>query len=415
MEWNTLALLILLALFALWKLDFIATLLNLKALSPEVPAEFADVFDAERYAKSQAYTRESARFEIIHSTFSLGLLLVFWILGGFGWLDGVARGLVTGEIPAGLVFLGLLFLGHTLVHLPFSIYDTFVIEEKFGFNKTTPKTFIIDQIKGLLLAGLIGLPMAAGILWIFGHVANAWLWAWGFFVAFQLFLTWLAPTLILPLFNKFTPMEDGPLLQAIHAMAKKCGFPLAEISVMDGSKRSTKANAFFTGFGKTKKIALYDTLIEEQTQDELVAVLAHEIGHFKLRHIVQRLVVSVVQAAALFFLLGLVIDGGKFSRELFDAFGVKTISAHVGLVLFGLLFSPVSRLLGIAAAAWSRKHEFEADAYAAKATGKPESLVTALKKLSAKNLSNLTPHPFRVFLDYSHPPTLKRIDALRSL
>jgi STE24 endopeptidase len=416
MEWNAVALLILLALFALWKLDFIATLLNLKALTPELPREFADVFDAERYARSQAYTRESARFEIIHSTFSLAILLVFWTLGGFGWLDGIARGLISAEIPAGLVFLGLLFVGHTLIHLPFSIYDTFVIEEKFGFNKTTPKTFAIDQFKGLLLAAVLGLPLVAGLLWIFGHVAHAWLWAWGFFVTFQLFLTWLAPTLILPLFNKFTPMADGPLLRAIHAMAEKCGFPLAEISVMDGSKRSTKANAFFTGFGKTKKIALYDTLVEEQTQDELVAVLAHEIGHFKLRHIVQRLAVSVVQAAALFFLLGLVIkEDGTFSRELFDAFGVTKISPHVGLVLFGLLFAPASRLLGIAAAAWSRKHEFEADAYAARATGQPEALVSALKKLSAKNLSNLTPHPFRVFLDHSHPPVLVRIAALRNL
>jgi STE24 endopeptidase len=416
MEWNAVALLILLALFALWKLDFIATLLNLKALTPELPREFADVFDAERYARSQAYTRESARFEIIHSTFSLAILLVFWTLGGFGWLDGIARGLISAEIPAGLVFLGLLFVGHTLIHLPFSIYDTFVIEEKFGFNKTTPKTFAIDQFKGLLLAAVLGLPLVAGLLWIFGHVAHAWLWAWGFFVTFQLFLTWLAPTLILPLFNKFTPMADGPLLRAIHAMAEKCGFPLAEISVMDGSKRSTKANAFFTGFGKTKKIALYDTLVEEQTQDELVAVLAHEIGHFKLRHIVQRLAVSVVQAAALFFLLGLVIkEDGTFSRELFDAFGVDKISPHVGLVLFGLLFAPASRLLGIAAAAWSRKHEFEADAYAARATGQPEALVSALKKLSAKNLSNLTPHPFRVFLDHSHPPVLVRIAALRQI
>lgn len=415
MEWNALALVILVALFALWKLDFIATILNLKALSPELPTEFADTFDAERYAKSQAYTRESARFEIIHSTFSLAVLLIFWTLGGFGWLDSSARSLVSGEIPAGLVFLGLLFAGHTLLHLPFSIYDTFVIEEKFGFNKTTPKTFVIDQIKGLLLAAVLGLPLVAGILWIFGNIAHAWLWAWGFFVTFQLFLTWLAPSVILPLFNKFTPMADGPLRQAIERMAEKCGFPLGEISVMDGSKRSTKANAFFTGFGKTKKIALYDTLVEEQTQDELVAVLAHEIGHFKLRHIVQRLAVSIVQAAALFYLLGLVIDGGKFSRELFNAFGVAQISPHVGLVLFGLLFSPVSRLLGIAANAWSRKHEFEADAFAAKATGKPESLVTALKKLSAKNLSNLTPHPLRVFLDHSHPPTIVRIQALRSL
>ena len=416
MEFNTLGILILLALFALWNLDFIATLLNLKALSPELPAEFRDVFDADRYAKSQAYTRESARFEIIHSIYSLGVLLVFWFLGGFGWLDQFSRSLISGDIPAGLVFLGLLFVGHLLLHLPFSIYDTFVIEEKFGFNKTTPKTFAMDQVKSIILAAVIGLPFAAGILWIFGNVANAWLWAWGFFVAFQLFVTWLAPTLILPLFNKFTPMEDGPLRQAIQAMATKCGFPLGEISVMDGSKRSTKANAFFTGFGKNKKIALYDTLVAEQEQDELVAVLAHEIGHFKLKHIVQRLVVSMLQAGVLFYLLGLAVNpNGAFSRELFDAFGVADISPHVGLVLFGLLFSPASRILGIASNAWSRKHEFEADAFAANATGKPESLVSALKKLSAKNLSNLTPHPFRVFLDHSHPPVLVRIEALRAL
>lgn len=415
MEWNALAIVIILALFGLWKLDFIATILNLKALSPDLPKEFADVFDAERYAQSQAYTRESARFEVIQSTASLFILLAFWLGGGFGWLDKLARSMAGGELQAGLIFLSLLFLGQMILQLPFSIYDTFVIEEKYGFNKTTPKTFALDQIKGLLLAGALGLPLAAGILWIFGHVANAWLWAWGFFVTFQLFLTWLAPSLILPLFNKFTPMADGPLRQAIEAMARKCGFPLGEISVMDGSKRSTKANAFFTGFGKMKKIALYDTLVEEQTQDELVAVLAHEIGHFKLKHIVQRLAVSIIQAAVLFYLLGLVISGGTFSRMLFDAFGVEIISAHVGLVLFALLFSPVSRLLGIAANAWSRKHEFEADAFAANATGHAESLVSALKKLSAKNLSNLTPHPFRVFLDHSHPPVLTRIRALRSL
>ena len=415
MELNAVAILILVALFALWKLDFIATILNLKALSPDLPKEFEDTFSAERYSCSQEYVRESSRFEIIHSTYSLFVLLLFWFLGGFGWLDDSARRLVGGEIPAGLVFLGALFLGHMILHWPFNYYETFVLEEDYGFNKTTRKTFVADNLKGLLLASVFGLPLAAGILWIFGNVTHAWIWAWGFFVTFQLFLTWLAPTLILPLFNKFTPMADGPLRQAIEAMARKCGFPLGEISVMDGSKRSAKANAFFTGFGKNKKIALYDTLIEEQTQDELVAVLAHEIGHFKLRHIVQRLAVSIIQAAVLFYLLGLVIDGGGFSRELFDAFGVGEISPHVGLVLFGLLFAPASRLLGIAANAWSRKHEFEADAFAAKATEKPEFLVSALKKLSAKNLSNLTPHPFRVFLDHSHPPVLVRINALRAL
>lgn len=416
MEWNAVGISILIALFLLWKLDFIATLLNLKALSPELPAEFQGTYDSERYARSQAYTRESSRFEIIHSVWSLALLLGFWMFGGFSWLDETARNLVSGEIPAGLVFLSLLFLGHTLLHLPFSIYDTFVIEERYGFNKTTPKTFVLDQVKSLMLGAALGLPLSAGILWIFGNIPWAWLGAWIFFTVFQLLLTWLAPSVILPLFNRFTPMEDGPLRRAIEAMAEKCGFPLGEISVMDGSKRSTKANAFFTGFGKNKKIALYDTLIEEQSQEEVVAVLAHEIGHFKLRHIVQRLIVSMIQSGVLFFLLGQIIDpAGRFSRLLFDAFGFETVSPHVGLVLFGLLFAPVSRILGIAANAWSRKHEFEADAYAAKVTGDAESLISALKKLSARNLSNLTPHPLRVFLDHSHPPVLVRIQALQIL
>jgi STE24 endopeptidase len=416
MEWNAVGITILVALILLWKLDFIATILNLKALSPEIPTEFEGVYDPERYAKSQAYTRESARFEIVHSVYSLWLLLAFWFMGGFGWLDHLVRGMVHGEIVVGLVFLGLLFLGHLLLHLPFSIYDTFVIEERYGFNKTTPATFVVDQIKGLLLAAVLGLPLVAGLLWIFTNVTQAWLWAWGFFVTFQLFVVWIAPTVILPLYNKFTPLPDGPLLQAINTMAKKCGFPIGEVSVTDGSKRSTKANAYFTGFGKTKKIALFDTLIEEQTQDELVAVLAHEIGHFKLKHIIQQLVIVLSQAGVLFFLLGLVIDPhGAFARQLFDAFRVETISPHVGLVLFGLLFAPASKILGVLGNIRSRKHEFEADAFAANAVGGGETLISALKKLSTRNLSNLTPHPLRVFLDHSHPPTLQRIIALRSL
>lgn len=415
MELNLVGLAILVALLLLWNLNFVASLLNLKALTPEMPAEFADTLDADRYARSQAYTRESARFDIIESTASLFGLLVFWFLGGFGWLDGLARSLAGGEITAGLIFLALVFVGLQLVSLPFSIYSTFVIEERFGFNKTTPKTFAVDQLKSLLLTAALGLPLAAGLLWIFGHIEHAWLWAWLFFSAFQLFLMWIAPTVILPLFNKFEPMPEGSLRDSIEAMAERCDFPLTEISVMDGSRRSTKANAYFTGFGKNKKIALYDTLVEEQTDDELVAVLAHEIGHFKCRHILQRIAVSIVQSGVLFFLLGLAIDpDGAFAQMLFASFGVETVSPHVGLVLFGILFSPVARLLGIFSNAWSRKHEFEADAFAAKVTGDPAPLVGALKKLSAKNLSNLTPHPLRVVLDYSHPPLVERLRALRA-
>lgn len=416
MDLNWLGILILAALLLLWNLDFVVTLLNLKAQSPTPPAELADVFDAERFAKSQAYTRVSSSFGIIESVVSLFLLLGFWFCGGFGWLDGLSRSWFENELLAGLAFLALLFLGHTLIHLPLSIYSTFVIEERFGFNKTTPKTFAIDQIKGLLLSAVLGLPLAAGVLWIFGSVPQAWLWAWVLFTAVQLFLMWLAPVVILPLFNKFEPMSDGPLREAIERMAAQCEFPLTEISVMDGSKRSTKANAYFTGFGKTKKIALYDTLVEEQSTDELVAVLAHEIGHFKCRHIIQRLAVSIVQSGALFFLLGLAIDpNGSFARLLFEAFGVETISPQVGLVLFGILFSPVSRILSVFANMWSRRHEFEADAYAAKVTGDASALSSALKKLSAKNLSNITPHRLRVFLDYSHPPVLQRLHALKAL
>jgi STE24 endopeptidase len=227
---------------------------------------------------------------------------------------------------------------------------------------------------------------------------------------------YLAPTFILPLFNKFEPMEDGELKSRIQEMAKKCEFPLTEIHVMDGSKRSTKSNAFFTGFGKRKKIALFDTLIENHGTDELLGVLAHEIGHFKKKHIIQRMVFSIVQTAVIFFLLGLVTDqSSAFARELFEAFGVTTISTYAGLVFFMLLFSPVSRVLGVIGNLSSRKHEFEADAYAAEAQETPEHLIKGLKKLAADNLSNLTPHPFPVFLDYSHPPMLVRIKALREL
>lgn len=414
-EFNTIAIVLLIALLLLWNLDFIATILNLKHLRPEVPEEFKGVYDDEKYAKSQAYTRASSRFEIITSVVFLTTLLVFWFLGGFGHLDALARGIGGKILRIGLTFFFLLAILNYLLHLPFEIYDTFVLEERFGFNKTTVKTFIADQIKSALLMAVIGLPILAAILWIFQNIEHAWIWAWATFTLFSLVLTYLAPSLILPIYNKFEPMPDGELRSAIQAMADKCAFPLTEISIMDGSKRSAKSNAFFTGFGKRKKIALYDTLIEQQSTDELVGVLAHEIGHFKRKHIVQRMVLSIIQTAVIFFLLGLATDSeGAFARKLFDAFGVGPISIHVGLVLFFILFKPVSRILSVAMSAWSRKHEFEADAYAADAQGSPEHLISALKKLSTANLSNLTPHPLPVFLDHSHPPVLQRIQALRN-
>lgn len=417
---TTLALLIVIALFLLWKLDFVATILTLKSLKPELPEEFTGVWDSEKYAKSQAYERAGAKLGIISSVISLTILLLFWFSGGFQFFDQWARSLVENpehplrsQILVGLLFSGTLFLLNTLLSIPLDVYHTFVHEEKFGFNKTTPATFISDQLKGLLLAAILGLPFLALLLWIFNTVPNAWLYAWLATTALSLLMSYLAPTYIMPLFNKFTPMEDGELKSAIEAMATKCDFPLTGLYIIDGSKRSSKANAFFTGFGKNKKIALYDTLVENQSTDELVGVLAHEIGHFKCKHIIQRMVLSVVQSALIFFLLGLVISpDSSFAQTLFTAFRVEQVSVHVGFLIFFILFKPASRLISIGMSMLSRKHEFEADHYAATAQETPVHLSSALKKLSSDNLSNLTPHPLEVFLHHSHPPVLQRLQAL---
>lgn len=415
-DWNFMTAIIVVALFLLWKLEFAATLLNLKAFPTTVPDELADVMDAPKLDQARAYLTVNARLDIVKSCFSLGVLLVFWFAGGFGWLDGWARSLAPTEVTAGLVFLSALLLGQSLISLPFSVYDTFVIEEKFGFNRATPATFIMDRLKGLLLAAVIGLPLGAAVLWIFGNVSHAWLWAWVVMTVIQLLLTWLAPSLIMPLFNKFTPMPDGELKRAIEALGTRCGFPLDGVFVMDGSKRSTKANAFFTGLGKRKKIALFDTLIDKSSTPELLGVLAHEIGHFRRGHIKQRLAAGIFQTAVIFFLLGLATDPtGKFARLLFDAFGVTQISPHVGLVLFSILLEPVSKLLGVVMNAWSRRHEFEADAYAAEVTGDGAPLAAALKKMTADHLSHPSPGRLRVWLDYSHPPLLERLRALRGV
>ena len=412
-DWNFMSVIILVGVFLLWKLEFAATLLNLKAFPTHVPRSLNGLMDQEKLDQARAYLRVNARFGILQSTVSLVVLLVFWSIGGFAWLDDLARSFTPSLLVAGLIFLSLLLLGQSLISLPFSIYDTFVIEEKFGFNRSTPATFIKDRLKGLLLAAVIGLPLMAAVLWIFSNVEHAWLWAWIVVTAVQLILTYLAPSWIMPLFNKFTPMPDGELKQDIEALGVKCGFPLTGVFVMDGSKRSTKANAFFTGLGKRKKIALFDTLVEKSSKPELLGVLAHEIGHFRCGHIKQRLAVGILQTAVIFYLLGLATDpDGKFSRLLFDAFGVKTISPHVGFVLFSIMLEPVSKALAVLANAWSRRHEFEADAYAANVTGDGAALGDALKKMSADHLSHPSPAPLRVWLDYSHPPLVERLEAL---
>jgi STE24 endopeptidase len=410
-----LAIIIVISLFLLWNLEFIATLLNIKTFPPSAPRELDGMMDQEKLDKARSYLNVNSRFDIVKSTFSLAVLLCFWFLHGFPFLDNLVRSFSENEIVVGMIFLAVLFISQNLISLPFDWHETFGIEEKFGFNKSTPATFIVDRIKGLFLAAIIGLPIIAGILWIFQEVPNAWIWAWAFVTAVQLLLTYLAPTFILPLFNKFTPMPEGELRTKIEELGTSCGFPLEGVFIIDGSKRSTKANAYFTGFGKHKKIALFDTLIEKSSIPELLAILAHEIGHFRLGHIKQRLFVGILQMALIFFLIGLATDkNGAFARLLHDAFFVETISTHTGLVFFTILLEPASKFLSVLANAWSRKHEFEADAYAAKSTGNPEALATALKKLSSDHLSHPAPHKLRVVLDYSHPPLLQRLRALGS-
>ncbi len=408
---NIFTIIILAAILIDFILGITANRLNLKALSKELPSEFEGVYDEETYAKSQEYTRVNTRFGFITGTFDLMLLLVFWFAGGFNWLDQWARAFDFGVIGTGLIFIGVLVFAKLIISLPFGIYSTFVIEERFGFNKTTPKTFAADRIKGLLLSVVIGAPLLAGVIAFFEYGGTwAWLYAWLVVTAFSLVMQYIAPTWIMPIFNKFTPLEDGELRQAIEDYAEKVNFPLQGIYVIDGSRRSAKSNAFFTGFGKNKRIALFDTLIENHTTEELVAVLAHEIGHYKKKHIVKNMTISILHTGVMFALLSVFLQ----VPALFDAFYMEEMSIYAGLLFFGLLYSPVETLLGIAMQVMSRKHEYEADRYAAVTISEKEEMVNVLKKLSKDNLSNLTPHPFYVFLNYSHPPVLKRIEAIRN-
>ena len=401
---------ILVALLCQNGLALLADVLNLRALRAEPPAGFEDVYDRERYARSQEYTRARTRFSFWPQVCDLVLLLVFWFGGGFAWLDRWTRGLGHGELVTGLLFIAVLVLAKALLDLPFKYGSTFVIEERFGFNKTTRETFWADAAKGLGLALLLGGPLLAAILWFFGRFGDqAWLVCWGVTALFTLVLQWVAPTWIFPLFNKFKPLEEGELRAAVLAYAQRAAFPLEGLFVIDGSRRSTKANAFFTGFGKRKRVALFDTLIARHTTEELVAVVAHEIGHFKRGHIVQGLVLGMLQAGVVFFLLSLALARG----ELFVAFGVATPSVHAGLVFFALLYTPLELVLGLLLQAFSRRNEFEADAFARTTTGRAEALVSALKRLSADSLSNLTPHPLYVALHHSHPTLVERVAALR--
>ncbi|MFW6054596.1 MAG: M48 family metallopeptidase [Thermodesulfobacteriota bacterium] len=407
---NIYLIVILVSVIGAYLLENTAVFLNVRHLDPAVPKEFIDVVDREKYRRSQEYTRKQSKVNLFHSSVNLAIVLAFILGGGFAWLDGLVRTFSLGPVWTGLIFFAFLGIALDLASLPFEIYTTFVLEEAFGFNRTTPGLFIKDKLKGYLLALVIGGPLLSGVLLFLGRYPDwGWLFAWSLVTLVMLLLHFLAPTLILPLFNTFIPLEDGELKRKIEAYARRNGFDLSGIFVMDGSRRSTKSNAFFTGLGRKKRIALFDTLIERHEPDELVAVLAHEIGHYKKRHIRKNMILAIAKTGILLYLVSLFIS----HPPLFAAFGLYQPSVYAGLVFFALLYTPIALLLSLYLNSLSRKFEYQADAFAAETTKRPENLIQALKRLSVDNLSNLTPHPFYVFVNHSHPPVLNRIKALR--
>lgn len=406
---NGYAIIILVCLLLHYGVSTAADWLNLRLPRDRVPPEMAGLLDEGWLHRATAYLRASTRLGFWEELFDLLLLLGFWFCGGFNYVDTGVRALGFGPVVTGVLYMGVLVLANLLLSLPFAIYATFVIEERFGFNRTTPRLFVLDRLKGLMLAVVLGVPLLAAVLAFFEHAGPwAWVWCWLVVVAFSLFVQFLAPVLILPLFNKFVPLEDGELKSAITDMAQRAAFPLRGIVVMDGSKRSSKANAFFVGFGRFKRIALYDTLLRDHSVAELVAVLAHEIGHFKMRHILQRLGLGILHTGVMLFLLSVFLT----HRGLFDAFHMQHTSVYAGMIFFGILYTPVELLLSLVVNSISRRQEYAADRFARDLTGSGEPLVTALRKLSINSLNDLSPHPFYVCLHYSHPPILERIRAL---
>ena len=409
---NIFAVIILIAILGEYLLSLASSILSLRTFSPTLPAEFRDVFDEDKYAQARHYSQTQTYFGFIHSSIDLIILLTFWFFGGFEWLDQVVRTAGYGPLVSGLVYIGSLTLASSLLGLPFRLYSTFVIEARFGFNRTTVGTFASDLLKGLVLGVVLGGLLLAVVLLFFEWAGPlAWLWCWLAATAFMLAIQFVAPTWIMPIFNKFTALDDGELHDAIVNYTRSESFPLQGLFIVDGSRRSSKANAFFTGFGTNKRIGLFDTLVDDYSVQEVVAVVAHEVGHYKKQHIVKSMVLSVAHLGVMFWVLSFFLQ----QEALFTAFFVTEPSVYTGLLFFGLLFTPVELVLSVLLNVFSRKNEFEADEFSAMTTGDGESLVRALKKLSADNLSNLTPHPVDVFLHYSHPPVLERIRSLHKI
>jgi STE24 endopeptidase len=382
--------------------------LNTTTLSNVLPAALIGFYDEATYSKQQDYERVNYKFGLVSDILSFIVILAMLFLGGFAWIDGLIQPLTSSSILQAIFFFGILAFAADLLSLPLDIYHTFVIEERFGFNKTTPKTFIIDKLKGWLLAAIIGGGILALIVFIY-EKSGSWFWvlAWISISIFTLFISYFYTTLLVPIFNKLTPLPAGKLRDAIEQVAFRADFSLKDISIMDGSKRSTRGNAYFSGFGRKKSIVLFDTLVNEHSVDELAAVLAHEIGHYKKKHVLKGLVSGILQTGVLLFVLSLLLKSPVPALAL----GALIASFHMSVVAFGILYSPVSMILGIMFNAISRKHEYEADHFAV-SLSQPGALQEALKRLSVKNLSNLTPHPWYVFIHYSHPALLQRLAAI---
>lgn len=409
---NTLSLVVLFFIISIALIESILALVNLRAQPQKLPSDFKDIYSDEKYQKSKDYHKAGTTLSLISKAVSTILVVVLFCSGAFNTIDQFARSFSFGEIGSGLLFYTIIGLIFYVAGLPFQIYSTFNIEQRFGFNRTNTRTYILDTLKGALLTVALGGPLIAAILWLFGYAGqNAWLYCWLFTFCFSLFIQVIAPVAIMPLFNKFTPLEEGSLRDKITDYAEKQSFTLQGIFTMDGSKRSSKLNAFFTGLGKYKKIALFDTLIEKLSEEEIVAVLAHEIGHSKRKHLIKGMVLSTIHTGAIFYILSLILKNDSFSV----AFGMEVPSIYASLFFFGYLFGPVNFILSAFFNKISRKHEFEADHFAAQTIGNSVHLITALKKLSGENMATLYPHPLYVTFYYSHPPLGERIESLNKV
>jgi len=405
---QVLFIIIIIILVADFVLERYLAFLNIKESGKELPTLLRDIYEPEKYAKQQDYFRTNSRFGMLTSSFGFVVTFIMFALGGFAWVDGFVQQYVQHPIWTPILFFGILFIANDMISIPFDWYDTFVIEQKFGFNKVTPKLFILDKLKGYAMTIVLGGGILFAIIWIYTLTPTYfWLLAWGVITGFSLFMTMFYSQIIVPLFNKQTPLGEGELRTEIEKFAKKTGFNLDNIFVIDGSKRSTKANAYFSGLGAKKRIVLYDTLMDKMTTDEIVAVLAHEVGHYKHKHTLINFLISMPSTLLLFFIFGLILR----SDALAQALGGTSASFHLNALAFSILYSPISLILNIFTNVLSRKFEYQADAFAAE-NGYAAQLQSGLKKLTATSLGNLMPHPLYVFFHYSHPTLYQRLDKI---